>query len=319
MLGRILVHGGAGFWKKDVSRGLAGVREAASEGLGTLTRGGTALDAVEAAVIVMEDNPVFNAGKGSSLNASGSIEMDAGIMDGRDLSAGAVAMVRRVKNPIRLARIVMEKTDHVLLAGDTAEKLAKIVGLPEANPMTDHRRKLLVEVKKGGVDERVSWVQKNRKLLSSNPELTRLDTVGALAVDDQGNFAAAASTGGPTMKMPGRIGDTPLIGSGIYCDNQAGAATVTGLGEIAIKLVMSRTVCLQMEMGSTARTSAVDAVKSASKRLKGEAGVIAIDRKGRIASVHNTPCMPWATVDTRSRRPKARPHGEIVAAVRKVA
>jgi len=213
----------------------------------------------------------------------------------------------------------MEKTDHVLLAGQTAEKLARIFELPEGNPMTDYRRRLLAEVKKGGVDERVSWVRKNRELLSSNPELFALDTVGAVAVDEEGDFAAAASTGGPTMKLRGRIGDTPLIGAGLYCDNQSGAATVTGLGEIAIKLALSRTVCLRMESGAQARTAAVEAVRLASKRLRGEAGVIAIDKKGSIASVHNTPCMPWATANTRSRKPKARPHGEIVAAVRKVA
>jgi beta-aspartyl-peptidase (threonine type) len=317
--GRILVHGGAGFWKKQVPKGLAGVREAASEGLDLLRRGATALEAVEAAVIVMEDDPVFNAGKGSSLTASGSIEMDAGIMDGHDLSAGAVALIRRVKNPIRLARIVMEKTDHVLLAGQEAEKLARAFGLPERNQVTQYRKKLLLEVKKGGVDERISWVRKNRELLSTSPKLMKLDTVGAVAVDEEGDFAAAASTGGPTMKLPGRIGDTPVIGSGLYCDNRAGAATVTGLGEIAIKLAMSRTVCLRMEMGASARTSAHEAVKSASKRLRGDAGVIAIDRKGGVASVHNTPCMPWASADTRSGKLKAWPHGEIIFPVQKSA
>ena len=319
MLGKIVVHGGAGFWKKEIPRGLAGVTAAASEGVDILRRGGSALDAVEAAVMVMEDNPVFNAGKGSSLTVAGTIEMDAGIMDGRDLSAGAVALVRRVKNPIRLARIVMEKTDHVLLAGDRAEELAKIFSLPEANPMTQHRRRLLMKVKKGGTDERVSWVRKNRELIDGHPETLRFDTVGAVALDKEGNFAAAASTGGPTMKLPGRIGDSPQIGSGLYADNQVGAATVTGLGEVAIKLVLSRAVCSQMEMGLTARMAAIRAVKLASNRLKGEAGVIAIDKTGRISSVHNTPCMPWATSNTRTPNPKARPNGEIVALVRKTA
>lgn len=319
MLGKIVVHGGAGFWKKEIRRGLAGVSAAASEGVDALRRGGSALDAVEAAVMVMEDDPVFNAGKGSSLTILGTIEMDAAIMDGRDLSAGAVALVRRVRNPIRLARIVMEKTDHVLLAGDMAEELAKAFSLPEANPMTQHRRRLLMKAKKGGTDERVSWVRKNSELLAADQEILRFDTVGAVALDKEGNFAAAASTGGPTMKLPGRIGDTPQIGSGLYSDNLAGAATVTGLGEIAIKLVLSKAVCSLMEKGLTARSAAQEAVKSASGRLKGEAGVIAIDKAGRIASVHNTPCMPWAKSDTRARRPKAWQHGEIVALVRKTA
>lgn len=318
MPGRILVHGGAGFWKKDIPRGLAGVRAAASEGAEILRRGGSALDAVEAAVVVMEDDPVFNAGKGSSLTLAGTIEMDAGIMDGRNLSAGAVALVRRIKNPIRLARVVLEKTDHVLLAGDRAEELGRIFSLPQANPMTQHRRSLLMKVKKGGTDERVGWVRKNSELLATHPETLRFDTVGAVALDKEGNFAAAASTGGPTMKLPGRIGDTPQIGSGLYADNQSGAATVTGLGEVAIKLALSKAVCSQMERGLTARMAAIRAVKSASYRLKGEAGVIAIDKAGRFTSVHNTPCMPWATADTRMSKPRALPHGEIVAAVRKI-
>lgn len=135
-MARIVVHGGAGFWRKDVRRGLAGVSAAASAGVELLRSGGSALDAVEAAVLVMEDSPVFNAGKGSSLTVAGTVEMDAAIMDGRDLSAGAVALLRKVKNPIRLARIIMEKTDHVLLAGEKAEELANAFSLPLANPVT---------------------------------------------------------------------------------------------------------------------------------------------------------------------------------------
>jgi beta-aspartyl-peptidase (threonine type) len=319
LIGKIVVHGGAGFWKKQIPQGLAGVTAAASRGAEILSHDGSALDAVEAAVMMMEDNPIFNAGKGSSLSVDGRIEMDAGIMDGRDLSAGAVALVRKVKNPIRLARIVMEKTDHVLLAGEDAERLAKVFALPRNNPMIEYRRKLLVKAKKGGTDERISWVKKNRELIAAHPEILRFDTVGALALDADGNYAAAASTGGPTMKLPGRIGDTPQIGSGLYADNQVGAATVTGLGEVAIRLTLSKAVCSDMERGFTARMAAKRAVKLASRRLRGEAGVIAIDKAGRIASVHNTSCMPWATCDTRGRRPRAWAHGEIVALVRKSA
>lgn len=316
MKARIMVHGGAGFWRKDLARGLAGVRAATLAGAEILRQGGSALDAVEEAVVMMEDNPIFNAGKGSSLTAAGTVEMDAAIMNGRDLSAGAVALLSKVKNPIRFARMVMEKTDHVLLAGEKAERLANALSLPLANPVTSHRRRLFLELRKNSKDPRARWIEKNPRLLVEHPELTRKDTVGAVAVDETGDFAAASSTGGPTMKLPGRIGDTPQIGAGLYSDNKAGAATATGLGEVAIKLVLSKTVCSLMENGSTPQAAAIRAVREASIRLKGEAGVIAIDRLGQIAAVHNTPLMPWAFSNTKMKKPVAHPHGRIVAPVR---
>jgi len=319
MMARIVVHGGAGFWKRDIRRGLLGVSAAASHGVDILGRSGSALDAVEAAVCVMEDNPVFNAGKGSSLTLTGTVEMDAAIMDGRDLSAGAVALIHRVKNPIRVARIVMEKTDHVLLAGEEAEQLAIAFMLPQANPMTAYRRRMLLRLKKDRRGQRTNWVEKNTNLLNEHPDLLRTDTVGAVALDDEGNFAVAASTGGPMMKLPGRIGDTPQIGSGLYSDNLAGAATATGLGEVAIKLALAKTVCSHMESGLTAHAAAMRVVETASKRLRGEAGIIAIDRVGHVAAVHNTPLMPWAFSDTRMNKPKARKNGKIVVPVRAVA
>lgn len=315
MYGRIVVHGGAGFRRKRIRRGLVGVRNAASSGSRILAEGGSALDAVEAAVSIMEDDPVFNAGRGSSLSITGTVEMDAAIMDGKDLSAGAVALVRTVKNPIRLARLVMEKSDHVLLAGETAEKLASAFSLPEANPVTAERRAMLTRFSKGQSDARIAWFRRNLKLLDEHPEILTYDTVGAVAQDGNGNFAAAASTGGVIMKLPGRIGDTPQIGSGMYADNQAGAATATGLGEIAIKLVLSKTVCLMMEQGLSAPRAAALAITTASRRLKGEAGVIAIDRHGRLAAVQNTPYMPWAFSTTQMRRPRASPRGRIIAAL----
>jgi len=316
MKARIVVHGGAGFWRKDLLRGLEGVRTAAAAGAEILRRGGLALDAVEEAIVTMEDNPIFNAGKGSSLTAAGTVEMDAAIMNGRDLSAGAVALLHRVKNPIRLARIVMENTDHVLLAGESAEKLANAFSLPLASPMTAHRRKLFLEFRKGSRDARASWIEKNPRLLAEHPELLRKDTVGAIAADELGDFAAAASTGGPTLKLPGRIGDTPQIGAGLYSDNESGAATATGLGEVAIRLALSKTVCSLMERGLTPQAAAIRAINTASMRLKGEAGVIAIDRLARIAAIHNTPLMPWAFSDTKMKNPITHPHGRIVAPLR---
>lgn len=313
---KIIVHGGAGFWKSDIRKALTGVRNAAIAGSTILAGGGSALDSVEAAVSVLEDDPLFNAGKGSSLTFNGKVEMDAAIMEGTDLSAGAVALVRNVRNPVQLARLVMEKTDHVLLAGRTAERLAKAFSLPLTYPITPRRRRMLVKLKAGGPDARLAWAMKNPLLLRNHPEIIDHDTVGAVAVDGDGNFAAAASTGGTMMKLPGRIGDTPQIGSGLYADNSSGAATVTGWGEIAVRLTLSKDVCSYMERGQPATRAAERAVRLASKRLNGEAGVIAIDRHGQVAAVHNTPYMPWAFWTTGLRAPRAASRGTIVARVR---
>jgi beta-aspartyl-peptidase (threonine type) len=313
---RIIVHGGAGFWKRDIRKALIGVRRAATVGADALSAGGSALDAVEAAVSAMEDDSIFNAGKGSALTISGTVEMDAAIMDGIDLSAGAVALVRKVKNPVRLARLVMEKTDHVFVAGQTAEKLARAYSLPLTDPITPRRRRMLLEMMKGSRGARMAWVQRNPTLLRRHPEIIKHDTVGALALDTDGNFAAASSTGGTTMKLPGRIGDTPQIGSGLYSDNRSGAATVTGVGEIAVRLTLSKAVCTLMERGLRASKAAELMVRTASERLNGEAGVIAIDRHGRIAAVHNTPYMPWAFWSHEMHTPRATSRGKIVARVR---
>ena len=312
---KIIVHGGAGFWRSDIKLARIGVERAACEGLGALSNGRSALDAVEAAVMTMEDNPIFNAGKGSALTCLGTIEMDAGIMDGRDLSAGAVALVRRVKNPVHLARIVMENTDHVLLAGTTAEKLAKSFRLPLTNPFTAKRRRAWLRARRGARGM-IPWLKKNRALLKIHPEILGHDTVGAVAVDAQENFASASSTGGMGMKLPGRIGDTPLIGSGLYSDNKSGAVTVTGWGEIAVRLALSRTVCLMMQSGISAPRAAEKCVRMASTRLRGHIGVIAIDRSGRLTAVHNTAYMPWAYATASMRRPMVFPRGRIVARLR---
>lgn len=316
MTGKIVVHGGAGFWRRDIRRALVGVRNAAREGSKILLAGGSAVDAVEAAVSVMEDDSVFNAGLGSSLTYVGTVEMDAAIMDGSDLSAGAVSLVHRVKNPVHLARLVMEKTDHVFLAGPTAERLAKTYSMPIANPITRERRARLLRFKRMARDDRWEWAKRNPELLRAHPDIIRHDTVGAVAVDGAGNFAAAASTGGTTMKLPGRIGDTPQIGAGLYSDNKAGAATVTGWGETAIRLALSKAVCSMMERGLSSARAAELAVKAASERLNGEAGVIAIDRRGRLAAVHNTPYLPWAFSTMKMRNPKVESRGKIVSRLR---
>jgi beta-aspartyl-peptidase (threonine type) len=310
---KIVVHGGAGFWRSDIRVAKVGVEKAAREGLRVLVGGGCALDAVESAVKVMEDDPIFNAGKGSALTSLGTVEMDAAIMDGRELSAGAVALVRRVKNPVHLARIVMENTDHVLIAGLTAEKLAKAFRLPSTNPRTHMRSRALTRARMAATRGKVPWLRKNRALLQKHAELLGHDTVGAVAMDTAGNFASAASTGGMTMKLPGRVGDTPLIGSGLYADNKSGAATVTGWGEIAVRLVLSRTVCLRMENGMSASKAAEKCVRMASSRLHGHAGIIAIDRSGGLAAVQNTAYMPWAFASSSTDNPRVYARGKTVA------
>jgi len=305
----IVVHGGAGFLRRDLRRGLDGVISAAKAGSECIKKGRTALDAVEAAVVEMEDNEIFNAGRGSALTYRGTVEMDAAIMDGKNLSAGAVALVHTVKNPVRLARLVMEKTDHVLIAGESAEQLARAFSLPKCNPITARRRKMYLELKK----ETRSHPTKNSLLLCDRPQILT-DTVGAVALDLHGNFAAAASTGGITLKIPGRIGDTPQIGSGLYTDNRAGAVTATGLGEVAIRLVLSKAICTMMEQGMSAMDASRRAIGSATRRLNGQAGVVSIDKRGRTAAVHNSKFMPWAYSTVRMPAPKGYIKGTIVSA-----
>ncbi len=312
-MAKIIVHGGAGFWKNEIRRATVGVKRSASHGGDILMQHGLALDAVEQAVMVMEDDPVFNAGKGSSLTITGKVEMDACVMDGRSLSAGAVALVSNVKNPISLARLVMDNTDHVLLAGQSAENLAKAFSLPTCNPVTAARLRLLDRIRKS--NQRATWLQRNSRLFRTIPELFSNDTVGAVAVDEYGNFAAGASTGGIMMKLPGRIGDTPQVGAGLYADNNAGAAAATGIGEVAIRLAVSKAVCSLMEEGGSATSASVTAVKSASIRLKGDLGIIALDKLSTPAAVHNTAYMPWAMFTPKPFKLVAKPKGKIVAPI----
>ena len=301
------MHGGAGFSGQYRRRGKDGVIAAAKSGSDCLKKGRTALDAVESAVTVMEDDDIFNAGRGSALTYLGTVEMDAAIMDGKSLSAGAVALVRNVKNPVRLARLVMERTDHVLIAGDSAEQLARAFSLPRCNPITERRRSTYLRLKK----EMKNHPTKNSLLLRNRPGMLT-DTVGAVALDQYGNFAAAASTGGITLKIPGRIGDTPQIGSGLYADNRSGAATATGLGELAIKLVLSKTICLMMEQGRSASDASLRAIRSATKLMHGQAGVISVDKHGKLAAVHNSQFMPWAYCTVKMRSPKGYVRGTTV-------
>ncbi len=295
MKAAVIVHGGAGWElsRREAKERVEVIRRSVEVGLRALSSGGP-LDAVEAAVRVMEDSPLFNAGTGSSLNYIGEVEMDASIMDGRTLRAGAVACVRRVKNPVSLARLVMEKTPHVLLTGEWAEKLAREAGLELADLKTERAlRRWRRAMEKAG-EYGFTWALSIRKLLEEYPGLT--GTVGAVAVDSQGNVAAATSTGGLILRLPGRIGDTPLIGCGTYAD-LAGGCSATGIGEAAIRACLAKSVVGFMEQKLSPRLAASAALEYMKRRTGLDCGVICLNSLGEHAAVHTTPYMLWGFGD----------------------
>jgi L-asparaginase / beta-aspartyl-peptidase len=241
----------------------------------------------------MEDNPVFNAGKGSTLNLAGEIETDAAIMDGKFLRGAGVALLRDIKNPIKAARIVMDKTNHVLIAGSAAREIALSYGLAKSNLRTSKR----VKAWKEGLLKLKS--KRYRYLSGTSPEIIKhflassSDTVGALALDGNGNLAAACSTGGVSLKLPGRIGDSAILGAGLYADNNSGAATATGIGEQAMRLVISKMACDLMKRDN-ALSAAKKSIRYSTHMLGVGAGLIVLDRHGRYAVAHNTRNLCWA-------------------------
>ena len=311
----IVVHGGAGTWQPERSQpGIEGVKRAAEVGFGVLKKGGTAVDGVMEAVAAMEDDGVFNAGHGSSLNLEKKVEMEASLMDGKTLQAGAVGLLRDLRNPVRLAKVVMEKTDHCFVVGDGAEKLASLEHLERRNPVTELRLKYYEQQKKALLEGK-SELPKLAKMVKDHPELFTLGTVGAVAIDDEGNVAAATSTGGFPLKLPGRIGDSPLIGCGTYADNLTGACSTTGVGEIAIRLVLAKTVCTYMENGKTSQEAAENAIRLVNTRMPSiynSMGLIAIDRLRRIGAAHSSPNMCWAYITPGMKEPKASLTAKIV-------
>ncbi|HEM47517.1 MAG TPA: hypothetical protein ENO23_10800, partial [Alphaproteobacteria bacterium] len=249
----IVVHGGAGPHRSGgLAERMQGCETAAARGLEVLQNRGSALDAVQAAVVVLEDHPLFNAGRGAPLNAAGEVELDASIMDGRDLRAGAVAAVQGVPNPVALARAVLEDGRHVLLAGDGARAFARQHGVALCDP-----------------GDLVSDAQRQRWR-------ERFGTVGAVALDARGFLAAATSTGGLFGKLPGRIGDSALIGSGTYADASA-AVSCTGHGEAIIRVVLAKLVCDHIGAGEAPGAAAREAVDRLGARTAGEAGLIVLD------------------------------------------
>ncbi len=269
----IIVHGGAGPIKDDsLAARLEGCKAAALAGWKILQDGGAALDAVEAAVVMLEDNPLFNAGTGSTLNNLGNVEMDAAIMEGQTLRAGAVAAVAGIKNPIMLARRVLEDGRHVMLAGDGALLFARQVGVPQCAPEA-----LIVE------REQKRWESKH-------------GTVGCVAFDADGKLAVATSTGGIFNKLPGRVGDSPLIGCGTYADDY-GAASCTGHGEAIMRLVLAKRAVDNLKNGSDAQTAATLAMTDLEDdRIQATGGIILIDRFGKIGYARNTTHMPVCAI-----------------------
>jgi beta-aspartyl-peptidase (threonine type) len=268
----IVVHGGAGAWpleSKRLARAVEVCAEAGTAGRELLAAGGTALDAVEAAVRVLEDDPLFNAGRGSHPTSAGNVEVDAMIMSGADLSLGAVGAVQRVQNPISLARMVMEQTPHTFLAGTGAQQFADSIGFPRAS-----NDALLPPARADSVDAH--------------------DTVGAVALDAQGNVAAATSTGGIPNKMPGRIGDSPLVGAGAYAANESAAVSATGDGEALMKILISKTVCDLISGGASPQEACDTALLMLTTRFDASAGLIALDPRGRVGVTCNSAAMPYA-------------------------
>ena len=252
-------------------------------GYAILARGGTSLDAVEATIRVMEDSPLFNAGKGAVFTADGTNELDASIMDGRTLGAGAVAAVQRVKNPISLARLVMEKSAHVMMVGAGAEEFAKSQGVKLVSPhyFWTERRWKAYEASKARADSGKSGFVPG--------EERKFGTVGAVALDKAGNLAAGTSTGGTNMKRFGRVGDSPIIGAGTYANNLSCAVSGTGDGEFFIRNNVASDICARVRYsGVSLQKAADDVVMKELVAQGGEGGVIAMDRRGNIATPFNS-------------------------------
>ena len=290
----LIVHGGA--WNipdESVEACRAGCWKALETGWEILERGGTALDAVEAAIVVLEDDPIFDAGIGSHLNRDGRVELDAILMDGATLQAGAVAAVERVRNPIRLARKLLESREHMMLVGAGAEQFAVEQGLALCRP-----EELVTE------RERSAW---SRCIGAAGHQSQfhvghELGTVGAVALDRQGGLIAGTSTGGTCCKRPGRVGDSPLIGCGCYADVEAGGISCTGWGEAIMKIVMAKTaadllrgpaVGALLAAPLSPQAAAEACVRLLADRVGGRGGLILLDRDGRPGFAFNTPRMAY--------------------------
>jgi beta-aspartyl-peptidase (threonine type) len=279
----IAIHGGAGTLSRDNTSAeqekayAEGLRAALDAGYAVLERGGPSLDAAIAAVCVLEDNPLFNAGRGAVLTRDGAAELDASVMDGKTLKAGAVTGLKHVKNPIALARLVMDRSPHVMLVGAGAEEFARLQGVELVSNeyfRTAVRQSQLHRLLGGSAEK--------------ENDLVAFGTVGSVAVDNEGNVAAATSTGGMTGKRWGRVGDSPIIGAGTYASNASCAVSATGHGEFFIRSVVAHDICAQVEYLKLPLAQAVKNVLAKMKALGGNGGLIAVDPQGGIVLVFNS-------------------------------
>lgn len=288
----LVIHGGAGNISKmspaEENNYRQKLSEALNAGYEVLDNGGTSLEAVVAAVNIMEDSPLFNAGKGAVFTSEGKNELDASIMDGSNLQAGAVASVTTIKNPINAALAVMTSSPHVMLVGDGAEKFAREQGLEMVDPSYFYTEK------------RKEQLDRRQQREGNNTEFHKWGTVGAIALDNNGNLAAATSTGGMTNKQYGRVGDSPIIGAGTYAENESCAVSATGQGEYFIRGMISYEVAALMKYKKYSLEKAAKyAIHKKLEKMGGEGGIISLDKKGNIAVEFNTPGMfrAWKKAD----------------------
>jgi beta-aspartyl-peptidase (threonine type) len=305
----VAVHGGAGSLAADdpaTSGGgpeaprLEGVRRAARVAWEILQGGGSALDAVVAAVTALEDDPTFNAGTGSTLNADGVVEMDAAVMDGATLAAGAVAAVTDVRNPVVLARAVMDRSGHLLLAAGGASRFAREAGIPaweNERLVTPGQRARFETARRGDAAGHGPGPTREGAVLPSAGRPSGGGTVGAVARDARGHLAAATSTGGTFRKRPGRVGDTPIPGAGTYAEDGRAAVSATGQGERIIQVSLARMAAELAGRGLPAMEAAREAVRFLGARVGGEGGLVLVGPEGDPGFAHNTPVMSRAWFD----------------------
>ncbi|MFZ0297483.1 MAG: isoaspartyl peptidase/L-asparaginase [Candidatus Sulfotelmatobacter sp.] len=289
----LVVHGGAWAMPDDmVEAHLRGVRNAMAAGWRVLERGGTALDAVEAAVVVMEDDETFDAGRGSFLNRDGKVQLDALIMDGATLRAGGVGCVERLRNPVRAARKILSESPHVYFVGEGAERFAAEHGVELCANEDLVIAREVERLREYQAKQAGDAAAKDGNDLFT-PEISH-DTVGAVALDRTGNIAAATSTGGTLNKAPGRLGDSSLIGCGCYADNLSAAVSTTGWGEPIMKLVLAKWTADRVAAGNLPEWAAQEAMNYLKQRLNGHGGIIVLNAHGQVGIAHNTPRMAWA-------------------------
>lgn len=296
----LVVHGGA--WAipdEMVEAHLNGVRKALAEGWKVLERGGRAVDAVQAAIVYMEDDETFDAGRGSFLTRDGRVQLDGLMMDGQTLRAGGVGCVERIRNPIAAARLVLDESPHVYMVAQGAEEFAR-----------EHGMKLCGNEELIIAREVRRLKEAQAKAAAGQPDTTFAgtaldkghDTVGAVALDADGNIAAGTSTGGTLNKAPGRVGDSSLIGCGCYADNQSAAVSCTGWGEPIMKLVLAKWAADRVQGGGAPDAVAQEAMFYLQRRLDGHGGMILLDQRGRFGIWHNTPRMAWAYKSTEGEK-----------------